>query len=353
MWTARPLFLSSLSLSSALKGGRLAPEGDGDLLARPLSPLHREPHCVAYLESVETTVQVTAPLHGLSVDGNDDVPQHDAGERSVRGLEPARRRRVCRDVKHQNALPAKLREGLVRSQSDPQVRANNLAVGNDLFDDPTDGVHRDGETHADVCPPAGGIQDGGVYAYQLPFSVKQRASAVSRVDGGVRLDGAPDGSAALGLDHPAKATHNPGGHGVVEAEGVANGEDGLTHEESSTPSHTDWNEVSRVHALQGEDRNVLVLVEAHDGGGVGVLVDESHPDVRGPFDDVEVGDDVSLVVPNEPGSGAHRHLRDIQRPAHSSLLQVGDVHNRRGVLPKNRRYGILLGHEARRPARGR
>ncbi len=115
-----------------------------------------------------------------------------------------------------------------------------------MLDDPRDHpphrIDRNGEADPGTGP--GGTVNGHVDPDQSPFGIQEGSSGIARVDGRVGLDASPDGPAADALDVAAEGGDDSGGEGVVESEGVADGEDGLAHLECGGGAYGErWREL--------------------------------------------------------------------------------------------------------------
>jgi hypothetical protein len=62
-----------------------------------------------------------------------------------------------------------------------------------------------------------------------PLRIEQRSARVAGVDGGVGLDDVRDREAAGGVDLTPERRHDAGGHGALEAQGIADGHNGIAH----------------------------------------------------------------------------------------------------------------------------
>src|SRR5581483_11296071 len=116
----------------------------------------------------------------------------------------------------------------------------------------------DGQGEADVLGVAG---HGGVDPDDLALGVEQRAAGVARVDGGVGLEDMAQGlgvaTRALvpGRDRPVEGRDDALGdrRAAVEGEGVADGHDGVPHDEGVRAADLDRRQAAGVHL---EDREV-------------------------------------------------------------------------------------------------
>mmetsp|Transcript_1301 Transcript_1301/g.3962 ORF Transcript_1301/g.3962 Transcript_1301/m.3962 type:complete len:238 (+) Transcript_1301:220-933(+) len=129
---------------------------------------------------------------------------------------------------HHDTVELQLLRHHVRSEDNAQDRPPDKALGDDALHVPRHRVDGDGQAHAREGTAA--REDGSVHADDLPVRVEQGSTAVPGVDGGVRLDDAVDGPAASALHLPGDAADDPPAEAVLQAEGVAESEDALTHE---------------------------------------------------------------------------------------------------------------------------
>ncbi len=81
-------------------------------------------------------------------------------------------------------------------------------------------------------------------------------------------------------------------------------------------------------ALQLEDGHVLALFLADQLGLPLLAVGQGDQELDPVLDDVEVGHDVTLVVPDEAGAAAARHLLLLAEEEVADELDVGDEHDR-------------------------
>src|SRR5690606_20213702 len=112
---------------------------------------------------------------------------------------------------------------------DAEAGSRDASVADELRDDAADRV--DGDREADARARARGAVDGGVHADEPPRAVEERPARVAGVDGRVRLDHALDGAVAHRHDLAPEAADDARGERVVEAEGIADGEDVLSDEQ--------------------------------------------------------------------------------------------------------------------------
>mmetsp|Transcript_44509 Transcript_44509/g.141814 ORF Transcript_44509/g.141814 Transcript_44509/m.141814 type:complete len:235 (+) Transcript_44509:45-749(+) len=180
----------------------------------------RHCHRLPWFVLVELGEDVVDAPDAAVVDLRQDVPRADAG------LAPGAQALQPRDDASL-AAGKPLREAVL-AEVEAKAGPLDVAVLQDARDPRGDRVARDGE--ADARGGAAGRDDHGVHAHNLALAVEQRPAAVPGVDGGVRLDDAVDGPAASALHLPGDAADDPPAEAVLQAEGVAESEDALTHE---------------------------------------------------------------------------------------------------------------------------
>ena len=146
----------------------------------------------------------------------------------------------------------------------------------------------------------------GIDAYQTAFEVEQGATAVAGVDGGVGLDQVGE-HAALAADGAAQGRDHARGDGVVEAEGVADGDDGLAGHEVGGIAQGHGGQV--MGALDLQHGQVEVRFRALDHGGELAAVLQVDHDLVATGDDVGVGQhQAALAVHDDAGAEAHAFL---------------------------------------------
>ena len=178
-------------------------------------------HLIADLRQPDDVPNVGAVLHATAVDGQHHVTWLKVGILCRRtGLHPG----------DDGALGLVDLEGLGQLVGEilnrhAEQAALDLAMLDQRVHDAHGHVDRDGEANADVA--AVGRQDRGVDAHQLAAQVHQRAAGVAGVDGGVGLD-----EILVALDAQpgaAQRADDAGCHGLTETEGIADGDDEVTH----------------------------------------------------------------------------------------------------------------------------
>jgi hypothetical protein len=151
-------------------------------------------------------------------------------------------------------------------------------------------------------PTRGG--DLGVDANHTPARVHQRAARVAGVDRGIGLDhavdGEPVGRAELALEGGDDAT----GHGVLEPEGVSQGEDRVTDLDVPRDPERDRSQVgpSRIDPEHGQVGGEVA--SDHLGVDQRALV-YAHPNTPRVLHDVGVGQHEALPVEDEARSRGH------------------------------------------------
>ena len=147
---------------------------------------------------------------------------------------------------------------------------------------------------------------GVVVADQAPGRVEQRAARVARVDRGVGLDHAADLALVDRADLAVERADDAGGQRLVEPEGIADRVDLLADLQVAAEADRQGLELvaRRADAQHGE---VAVGKRAHQFGLPLRLVGERDARAARSLDDVEIGDDVPAVVPDEAAAGAARH----------------------------------------------
>ena len=163
-------------------------------------------------------------------------------------------------------------------------------------------VRQDGFRHADRDGEPNSLplrNDRRVDADHLALHVEERSPAVSRVDGGVGLDEIVIRPRA---DHAALCADDPGGDGLLQAEGVPDGQNPVSHPEL-------------LRVARFRDRQAVVRFDLDQGDvGLGVLADdfclvflavgELHQDFIGLLHDVVVCEDIAVMADDEPGAEA-------------------------------------------------
>ncbi len=186
-------------------------------------------------------------------------------------------------------------------ESGPGVSSSSVV--DDFAGDAGDAVDGDRESESDAA--AALAEDHGVYADDLSHGVDEGAAAVAGVDGGVGLDEVL--VEAFAFAHAGVHSSVFGGDdsdadgGLVVAhegaEGVSDGDDPFADEEVVGVSE---GYVGKAGGAGFEDGEVGAFVGADDVDGDFASVRQCDGcDFGGVFDDVVVGDDVSLGVEDE------------------------------------------------------
>ena len=184
----------------------------------PVAPLHVDHHRLVHAVRVQVDAQLTAVLHSLAVERQDEVTRLQPG---------AGGRPTGRDIRQHDS-------GITRdAERLGQERRNRLRVHPDiapahttglanLGEDVADDVARRGE--ADAFVPAGLGIDERADAHQAPLGIDQRPAAVPGIDRRVGLD----------VDHrvfrrelPRDGAHHPEGDRGLEPERAAEGQHDL------------------------------------------------------------------------------------------------------------------------------
>src|SRR5262249_51801294 len=93
-----------------------------------------------------------------------------------------------------------------------------------------------------------------------------------------------------------------------------------------------------------QDRDVFLRCGADQLRVPGRLVGKRDTRRIAALDDVEVGDDMAGIVPDEPGSSAARDLHEVEAKGAAPDRQRGDEHDRRRCLVKEldgRLFGLV------------
>lgn len=174
----------------------------------------------------------------------------------------------------------------------------------------------DGE--ADALPGAEAfvaLVDGEVDADDLAVDVDEWAAGVAWVDDGVCLE---DVEAVLA---DAFGADDALGEGAAEAEGVADGEDGLADFDVVGVGEGECGE-GLLGVLDLDDGDVCFGVDADEGGFVGFLVVGGDADFECVGDDVVVGEDVAFWCDDDAGAEAGDDLEAAGEAAEAFFLEV-------------------------------
>eukprot|EP01022_Parablepharisma_sp_SALTPOND_P017632 TRINITY_DN2854_c0_g1_i1.p1 TRINITY_DN2854_c0_g1~~TRINITY_DN2854_c0_g1_i1.p1 ORF type:complete len:786 (-),score=227.08 TRINITY_DN2854_c0_g1_i1:181-2538(-) len=179
-----------------------------------------------------------------------------------------------------------------RLDGNPQPAADDPAGGPELGHDLLGGVDRDGE--ADALSLG---HDGGVDAHHLALEVDQGAAGVARVDAGIGLQEVVIGT---GADDAALGADDARGHGVLQAEGVAHGQNPVAHPELVAVAQGQEGQlVLGVYFNKGQ---VGLGVAAYNLGRKLIAALEAHQDLVGLGHHVVVGDHIALGVHDDAGA---------------------------------------------------
>jgi len=227
--------------------------------------------------------------------------------------------------------------------ADADATADVMSVGDDVGNNAVGGVDGDGET--DAGPGAGGGVDGGVDADESSGGIEERAAGVAGVNGGIDLDDVFDEASGFAGDGAVERGDDAGGESFVEAEGVADGEDGLSDLEVVAGADGKRGEFDGEGDVDLEDGEVVVCGEADEFGGVAGSVIKSDLRGGGGLNDVEVGDDVALLVPDEAGAGAFGDFGGAVGPRVDAAGFGGDENDGRGGVLEYFDGGFFVVHE--------
>ena len=174
----------------------------------------------------------------------------------------------------------------------------DLAGGNDLVLDLGRQINRDRERHTLVT--TGAAVDLRVDTHHLTPRIEQRATRVAGVHRHVGLD---EGHGAVVGQRTALGTDDASGHGVLEAEGRANGQHPFTH---AQVTHLADGDHGQVLGLDLEHRNVSLGVGPQHLGLQFAAVGEFDGDLLGPLHHVGVGQDDAVGADDETRALATR-----------------------------------------------
>ena len=140
-----------------------------------------------------------------------------------------------------------------------------------------------------------------------PREFSKRSAGVARVDRRVGLDDSLDHPSVLGLERAVQAADDPRGQCPFQAEGVAQGQDLLADQHPRRVAERDGKELVGRSPDQ-EHGDVVGGILADELRRMGRAVEQGDPDGTGPLDDVEIGQQMTLLVDDEPRTGARRGL---------------------------------------------
>src|SRR5206468_8778220 len=184
-----------------------------------------------------------------------------------------------------------LADRLIVTQSldpNPEPRPDDALSGDQLLADLVREVDRDRETETAIQSV-----DQRVHADHSPVDVAQWTAAVARIDRRVRLQVIRDRVAA-GRDQfaPAFPADDAVGERVIELERRAYSERELTHAHRIAVADLHRRQILR---LDLDHRDVCLLIAAHELRGKLAAVLQLHLNLIRAFDDVEIGQDVSVA----------------------------------------------------------
>mmetsp|Transcript_54143 Transcript_54143/g.155546 ORF Transcript_54143/g.155546 Transcript_54143/m.155546 type:complete len:341 (+) Transcript_54143:386-1408(+) len=236
--------------------------------APPELDLHRRPDRMLF----HHIHQVLGSSDVLAADGQNLIAKQQASARPNCRLQTGLVCRAARlDADHQHAfqrqqvVPMQLRRQLqrevVRRDSHTQVSILRVAPLDQLLNDSRHGVH--GDREADAGEGTGGAGDHRVHADQPAPRVEQRTAAVPRVDRGVGLDQVAYRPARVAAHLAAQAGDDAVGQRLVEPEGVADGEDLLTHAQVVGPAPNKRNQITTNRSLHLQNSEITVRVRTN------------------------------------------------------------------------------------------
>src|SRR3984957_8957357 len=196
-------------------------------------------------------------------------------------------------------------------------RATHASQSDQIVDHGFSGIDRNGKSNAGTLPDGG--SDDGVNTDDFAMPVKQRASGVTRIDGGVGLDRLLD-ERSVRLLYSADRTDDALSEGSRESEGIADGINFLPDLKIAGLAENDRVQIRGFDLKHGE---VMGTVGADDGGGVFLAVGECDFNFLGFGDYVEVGENVSGFVDDKTGTLALLRVDAVE--------EVVGLHARRNV----------------------
>src|SRR3990170_1848198 len=282
----------------------LTHDGDGDRLTDSLSGLQQD-------------VDVPNVSHRLPIDAGDDVAAHRYAEvpqtdeplptpqaGSIRRTTPNHVGDEKTSLRGDSG--ADLVQGFrigraYRPEIRPQVGVRVPPPRDELGHHALDGAGGDGKSDAGRGPAR--AVDHAVDPHHAASEIQERTSRVTGVDGGVSLNDLADEGPGRTLDDAAQRAHHARGQRAVEAEGIAN-----RHHEPpylQILGFTKGYDVKAVGAgIHFEDGKIVGWIGPGNLGRHHCAVRKRHVELVCPLDDVEVGNDVSLLVVDETRSGA-------------------------------------------------
>lgn len=131
--------------------------------------------------------------------------------------------------------------------------------------------------------------NGGVDADDLGARTHERPARIAGIERGVRLDDVADQPAVLGAERAPDGTDDPGGHGRLEAERVADGDGDLAR--ANVLRIAQQSRGQRVRRLTPEDREIGIGIAAEHTRAEPATIRQAERDIAGAIDDVIVGQD--------------------------------------------------------------
>jgi len=290
--------------------------------------------------------EIATLSYGLPLDGNDEITEHPASVSAATGRSDSRLigARAAHHIPDQRSGKPKPSGRGIRNHLDTEDRSTDPAVRDEFGHDPVDRIHRNGKT--DTRVPSRRTDDGRVDPDESPGAVEQRTTRVARVDGGIGLDDIADGHSVDGIDLATESRDDPHCQGLVEAEGIADGEDALPDQKAirNTDAQGAQTVLRRIDPEHSEvflrrDTDQLRLPCRVIGQRDFDPAAGSNPTA----DDVEVRHHVTVVVPDEPRPGSLRDLHDVELKKIAAQGDGGDVHHRWSRLFEERRDRPLGG----------
>src|SRR5262249_8045546 len=147
-----------------------------------------------------------------------------------------------------------------------------------------------------------------------------------------RLDAARNRRPRVRLDFAVQGADDAGPEAVIEAEWVADGVGTLADDQVLRLADVDGLQLGR-RGVNSQYCDIPRAAAAYQTGLMpGAVVERNHRGV-GPFDDMVVGDDVAVLVPDDAGAGAARDALQVARGRVPPDVQRGNVdHRGLGVL---------------------
>src|SRR6266571_4671337 len=219
-------------------------------------------------------LEMAAVGYLLAIDFNNDVTALDAG---------FFRWTIRSDIADQRSAAFLEIELLGQSRGEILDHHTQIATCHvTVFDETLHGiageVRRNSETDALIA--TGAAQDGCVDADQTALGVHQGATGVAGIDRGVGLDEVliiqPDGAAS------ASGTDDTSGHGLADAERIADRQHYIPHLNFVTVGHGHSRQVLGVHFNHGD---VALGVATDDFGGEFAAILQRHFDLVSAIDD--------------------------------------------------------------------